>query len=327
MKTILAASILLFAAAPVADELRFAPEKGAKVQKTIRHETKLESQSFAMEFDGEEVQPPGEMPKLSLSDESEFVFSEEFVASADGRATILVREYDTISGTVVQAFSMGEQSEDESKDKSSKLAGKSVKFTWDGEKEEHAAAWASEDAEKQGDEELLEELDADTDLVAFLPGKGVAEGDTWEVEAKHLVGLFSPGGDLSIDTGEEEDQNEEDLDDQMDENMAGKVVCTYAGRKEIAGAKVAVVEVSIEATTTGEVEGEEGGTRTLKVGWAMKGELHWDPAANRLLGYEIEGDTDFEMATAAEIDAGGEQHSMKQTVSFKGSTKLSCKVE
>ncbi len=327
MKTILAASILLFAAAPVADELHFAPEKGAKVQKTIRHETKLDSQSFSMEFDGEVVQPPGEMPKLSLSDESEFVFSEEFVASADGRALVVVREFDTIAGKVVQSFSMGEQSEDESKDKSSKLSGLSVKFTWDADKEEHAAAWASEEEGKQGDDELLEELAADTDLLAFLPAKGVAEDDTWEVEAKHLVGLFSPGGDLSIDTGEEEDDTEEDIDDQLDENMAGKVVCTYRGHKEISGAKVAVIEVAIEATTSGEVEGEDGGKRTMKVGWNMKGELHWHSAGQRLLGYEIEGDTDFEMATSAEIDAGGEQHSMRQTVSFKGSTKLSCKVE
>jgi hypothetical protein len=327
MKTILAASILLFAAAPVADQLRFAPEKGAKVQKTIRHETKLESQSFAMEFDGEEVQPPGEMPKLSLSDESEFVFSEEFVESADGRSVVVVRAFDEISGKVVQSFSMGEQSEDEEKDKSSKLSGMSVKFTWDAGKEGHAAAWASEEEGKQGDDELLEELDADTDLLAFLPTKGVAEDDTWEVEAKHLVGLFSPGGDLSIDTGEEESESEEDVDDQMDENMAGKVVCTYKGHKELAGAKVAVVEVSIEATTSGEVDGEEGGKRTMKVGWILKGEFHWHPTEHRLVGYEIEGDTDFEMATSAEIDAGGEQHSMKQTVAFKGTTKLSCKVE
>lgn len=324
--TVLSALVLLVAAAPRADELRFAPKDGTKATRTMTQSTELASESFTLEIDGNEITPPGgAFPELSIVENSESVFTDEYVKCADGRASVLVRSFDTISGKLEQSVKMGEEDKtEEPQDKSSALQGKKVKFAWDKEKEEHVASFVGEE---KPDEALLEGLTAEVDAFQLLPAKGVAEGDSWEVEAKLADCVLSPGGDLHTVTGEKEEDADDTTDEQLRDNMSGKVQVTYKGVQEIEGAKLAVLELSIEVATKAERPAKEGATQELEIGYELKGELRWNPETNMLAGYELEGPVEFTMTTNAEIDAGGESHTMKQSVAFKGKTKISLKTD
>ena len=324
--TVLTSLVLLVAAAPRADELHFAPKEGSTATRTISQLVELASESMSIEIDGNEITPPGgSLPEISIVDATEIVVTDEFVKCADGRATSLVRSFDTIGGKVEQSVKMGDQEQSEDpKDKSSGLQGKKVKFTWDAEKEEYTTAFMGEE---KADEALLSDQTADMDLAAWLPKKGVAEGDSWEVDAKLFDLLVSPGGDLHIQSGDDEDDEEDTTDQQMRDNMSGKITLTYKGVKESEGSKLAVLEVVCEVATKAERPGAEESTQELEIAYEMKGELHWNPESNRLQAYELEGPTSFSMTTNANIDDGGESHTMKQIISFKGTTKVSLKTD
>ena len=117
--------------------------------------------------------------------------TEKLAGVKDGRATDLLRTFDSIHGKA----EAGEESSEES---FSDMEGKTVRFLWDGEKSEYKKSWH----ECTGKDEILNTLSPDMDVSALLPAKKVAKGDKWEVGGSKVLSLLMPGlqpGSVDLD--------------------------------------------------------------------------------------------------------------------------------
>ena len=81
------------------------------------------------------------------------------------------------------------EAKEEKKEKESKLAGKTVLFRWNEEKDRYDKEWVGEGAT----DELLEGVEEDMDLRRLLPEKSLSEGDTWKIDLKEFGDIIGPG--------------------------------------------------------------------------------------------------------------------------------------
>lgn len=327
-------ALALAAFLPAADEMRFAPEEGSSLTKTFVAESKMTSESFRITMDGREI--PSEMLgelELSIDSSDTYEFSDEYQKLGKGRPEKLQRKFETAEAkqtTSMKGMPGAEEgtSNDTVEERVSKLAGKTVLFTWNAEKD----AFDKKFHESQGDDALLEKLQEDIDLRGFLPEKGVAEGDTWDIEPKAFNVVVQPGGDLAM-TKKDEETSADKPDGpgaQLAENLKGKATATYKGTRDVDGVKCGVIEVKAELETSAEFTPEDvpggEGKAELKATMELEGEVLWDLAAGHVHAADIHGTQTATMKITASMEMGGQSHSMIQEIDLGGDVKTTLKV-
>lgn len=325
-----ALALASFASGP--DEVRYAPEKGLEVTRTCETSGEFELESESLTIDGEERPVPGK-PSGSLRSEEKFVVSDELVAVGSGRPEKLARTFDelhrqhTFSGTGPDGEVM-EQTQKLTCD----LEGKRVVFTWNADDERFDVQAA---ADQKLDAELLDGLDEDMDLRAFLPDKPVVKGDSWDVEPAAFHAVLWPGGRLPFHDADkhEPDAVEHELDAALYASLDGDAKVTYAGQREEDGVKVFVLHVKADLSRTGEsvpsseYTSEHGGAPGAKVKLEFttqaEGDLLWSVEHAHLISLTLEGQAAFTEGVSYEVRG----QSVEQVKKFSGTTRYSFAVE
>jgi hypothetical protein len=313
-----------------ATKLAFAPKGGAESKKTLTIEADISIEDISGDFNGQPLPPEAteQLTAQGLLVSMATTVTDVYAATKDGRPVELLRTYDALDMDV----EVGEESNSNAEMKA--IEGKTIKFTWD--EKEGAYAKAYEGGE--GEAALIEELEADMDLLCLLPGKELDEGDSWEVPAKDLGPLFLPGGMVSVG-GEEADGPDmsgllEEMQSQFEKAAESfKVTCTFKGVSEKDGAKVGEVSFVFDGKMTmdlsdmiQEVVEAQGGEEvppmdlTFNMGMGMKGEgtLWWNLAENRLHAYEMEASAEMDMSMEMNMEQGGQSMSVNMSGKAKG---------
>ena len=322
MRTFLATAATLALAAPgfAPEHPRFQPRAGARVTKTFTSEIAMELEKTQVWFDDEEM-PDDEYPfELNVESRDEVVFVDRYVEVGEGRPEQLERLFESASSKSAEHAHSEENDSDHETERESELAGLTVTFTWDDESEEFVAAFK----DKAGDAAWLEGLREDADLRRFLPSAAVEEGATWEVELLAFDDLISPGGDLVMKA---EDGDERDVDeDELRENLEGKVSAKYAGRREVDGVQVDVIELEVDVRTHGDVEEDEdseGGesTRAFEIEQKLSGELLWATELGHAHSLVLEGRAKYTMTVEATYETDDGEAKFKQRMEFAGTAR------
>jgi hypothetical protein len=300
-----------------ADEIVFAPASKTTLHKSFKAEGKLESQSMKTTVDGDE-QPSGDV-KITITDMSKLEVTDEYVKVGKGRPLELNRTYDKLESKSSQKVS-GEgvpDGQEATKEKSSKLEGKTVVIKWDDAKEEYKLTF---DGDK-GDADLLEGLAEDLDLRAFLPKESVSSVPSWDLDPKAFAILMSPGGNLHLEATEgekEEDAASAKLDRELAENLTGKAKATYKGTREVDGKKCGVIEIHGELKTHASAEAKT--TIEIHSDLEVQGELLWNLAGSHAWKLNLEGTNKSSVKVMVDFDAGGETHKVHNEIELEGTT-------
>jgi hypothetical protein len=253
---------------------------------------------------------PGDFhaPKIAIEENEHYEVTDEYLSVGSERPTKLKRTYDKLGSQSVEKMTppegQGEERETK-KDKGCALEGKVVVFTWDEKAEEYEKAW--NEGEK-GDDDLLEGLAGDMDLLGFLPGKSVAEGDSWDVDAKAFNGVFQPAGILTMKT--EGDDNEErakesrTIDEQMAKSRSGKAKAKFAGTREEGGVKVGVIEITAKLEASALVE-KDANKLELSGEVELDGELCVNLKAGQLHSLKLIGKMKAKLDASSSMDPRG----------------------
>ena len=326
MKTLLSANLCLAATAALVvqgDSLTFRVEAKSKLTKTFTGHVEIASESMSITVDGNEM-PPGATPTVKIADDETIQVTDEYLAVEDGRPTKIRRQFVELGGTEVQTVSMpegsGMEDREEKKEKASPLDGKTVVFTW--KDDAYEAAWA--EGEK-GEDDLLEKLEGDMDLLAFLPKKAVSEGDSWELEAKAFNLISSPGGRLQL-RDKTKEKEEVDGHEEIEKNMSGEGKATFKGTRDVDGTKVGVLAITADLESQGTFE-QDGGETEFEYKVTYEGEVLWDVAAGRLVSLELNGKLEVSLEMKRSMEINGESHDMVQKIEFAGTIEHKATVE
>lgn len=312
-------ALLLGILAPIAsapESLQLGVEAGTKITKSFTSSLRLELQSMTAEVNGEE-QEGAETPDVTITDEEEIVFVDEYISVDGGKATELVRTYKTLSDVSSQVVIMPDGQEQSSEsDGESGLDGVAVRFKWSEDDEEFEVAFADEDEE--ADDELLEDLDADADFSFLLPEDEVDVGDTWEIDIQAFHFISNPSGDLKIDSDDEDEEDGDDFSLQFRENLSGDLEGKLVSIKD----GVATISITGDASTTVETDSTpesapEGASvvQAFEFTFECKGELTWDMKKGHALNLEFGGGAGLEIVNTQSM---GEDFELVLTQSFEG---------
>lgn len=318
----LALALPCLALAPVADELTFHPAAQEEVEKKLEIEVELRVEDVSLSVNGQPM--PAEATEELTSQELLLDLlvgvRETYVASRDGRPIDLLRTFDEVS---FASEIGGDKSEADGDD----VEGKTVRFRWNEEQQSYDKSYEGE----AGDPERLAAFSEDMDLRMLLPGKKVAEGDSWEVSGEKLLPLFLPGFVLDQVSFDEEDGEAAEVVDVMREELGEQmqafvrtfvVTCTYAGTSEVEGATLSEIRLRFEGGPKLDVaaffervielqEGEAPDAdidASLSLDLEGEGTLLWNQAAGRAQA--------FDMASRIGLDANVEAQVEEQGQSF-----------
>ena len=326
-----ALALASFASGP--DEVRYAPEKGLKLTRTCETSAELALESESFTRDGEERLDPNRMSTGSLRIEEKFVVSDELVAVGSGRPEKLARTFDEL----LQQQSMTENRYDgkvlkQTEKLSCDLKGERVVFTWNAD---HARFDVKAAADQELDAKLLDGLDEDMDLRAFLPDKPVAKGDSWDVKPAAFHAVFWPGGRFPFHDADKHEPDEmySEVNTALYASLDGNAKVTYAGQREEDGVKVFVLHVKADLSRAGEhvasseYTSEHGGTpgaRTrIEFTTQVEGDLLWSVEHKHLISLTLEGQATF--SEGASFERQGQ--TFKSVRKFSGTTRYSFAVK
>ena len=321
-----ALALAAFASGP--DEVRYAPEKGLKLTRTCELSGELELGAESVTFDGEERLDPKKKSSGSLSIEEKLVVSDELVAVGGGRPEKLARTFDELH----QQQKLSETRFDgkvfaKAQEMTCDLKGKRVVFTWNADKERFDVQAA---ADQELDAKLLDGLDEDLDLRAFLSDKPVAKGDSWTVKPAAFRAVLWPGGRLRY---HEPDKSEPDPDElalnaALYASLDGDARVTYAGQREEDGVKVFVLHVKADLSRSAEYvpSGERarpGSKVKIKFTTEAEGDLFWSVEHAHMVSLKLEGQASLTQGLS--YPAGGQ--SAEQSRTYSGKMRYSFAVE
>jgi hypothetical protein len=199
----------------------------------------------------------------------------------------LRRRYESLTGKKVDRTALMQPGgKEDSQTLSSDLQGSTVLFTWDNATGDFKASLL--DGKTKLD---LGGLDEDMDLRVFLPGKQVAQGDTWSVDASAVDELFSLGGDLGL-----EDEEGGSFEEQLAELLEGDIEVAYV---ELDDSGAAVLRIKASLDFDGEITDQRIGGTAMKVNGHinMRGNLLWNVKAGHFQSFELEVEMDLAMKT------------------------------
>lgn len=335
-----AAPLLLAADRPL-DRVALQVEEGQSCTRTIELKSTLELVEQSQLFDGEEQPGSGEMEREETR-ELVVVVSDEVLAADEGRATRVSRSYDELEESTQSYMShpmMPEAMENEM-EAESELTERTVVFAEDEDGEMIATFEGDDDA----DDPMLRGLEQDMDLSAFLPEGEVSEGDTWSVDAMALDALLSPGGALKLVPEGMDASVFIEMEAEQEPEYDGEIEVEYSGLREVDGAELAVVSVSIDVSlevdrtemlNNMQAEGDvpegmvlpEFDVAEERNTWEGDGEILWDLENGRLHSASFELDLEQENYQEMSIEFGGSGHEIESSETMAGSFELTISVE
>lgn len=345
LSTLLLPLPLLLASNAPATRVAFTVADGKSLTKSFEMKSDLSLEDMTMGGAAGGMMPDIEMTmgiayKVSVTD--------EYAKVDGGTPKKLKRTFDALGSDVTTSMKMEimGQSRDADTNSSaeSELEGKSVLFTWDGEKKEFVRAFEP----AGGEEKLLEGLREDMDLRALLPDGEVKEGEEWNIDPKELVDVLAPGGDLALkpkESGGEEDgmgmgpSGMENLADMFGDDVEGKATAKFTGMREVDGAQCAVVKLTIAIKSKTDMteqvreqlkgedppEGVESMDITsLDVEYELEaeGELLWNVAGGHFHSLDLSGTNNFKSDQAISMKVGGRDMAIEQSMEFSGTTSF-----
>lgn len=306
--------------------IRFAPEEGTVLRRTYESVANYDLDEIDLRMDGEP--PPFELPEPSMSVEAteSLVVVDTLGAVEDGRPETVERSFASLGWTT--AFS-GDDLEEAEEVEVCGLEGETVVFTWNADEEEYDVAL---DEDSEADTDLLEYLQEDMDLRAFLPADEVEEGDSWDLEADAYLSLIWPGGLLqSHIEGEESDPVQLEMSLALIEDVDCEGSASLEEVREEDGVRVAELrfELEIESDGSVDVDAEEGSVTLLReLERTLEGTILWDLDAGHALA--LSGSAENEMtstSTQSMEDPEGGEHELEQSQTFSGSVTYSITFE
>jgi hypothetical protein len=316
---------LSLALTPWSADLDFKPEDGSKAKRHYSVELDFELGDITVVADGQDLSEmvPGD---FEATVEIKVQTNDHFVRTAGGRPLELIRTFDALEGEV---SGMGES---QPIDGLGDLVGKSVRFLWNEDDEDYDVSYH----EGEGDADMLTALAADMDLSVLLPGRSVAEGDTWTVSAEALekILLFGTHPDTS-DADEMAQLIEAELVPQFEKLMESfETTCEFKGEREVEGRKLGVIAlnmhgegvIDLEPVILAAVEAQDAGVEIdmdiqaaqLKLSFTGKGEALWDMSRGILSGFDLGADMEFVMDLALSADVQGESHELEADAELLG---------
>lgn len=329
---VLVPAFLMAVAAPVRkDELAFGVAPQTTLVRTLASTLSIELTSMALTLDGEELpaEALGEFD-MRVERKEEYVVTDVFETVGGGRPLRWLRTFDQLGGNEHTRFSSEEGEDQNEREFESALEGQRVLFTWDEDSADFEAAFP---AGTEGDTELLAGLDADMDLLRFLPQGAVDEGDSWQVEPAAFACILDPGGDLALESETDEAQDSADQDEQLRANLGGTIAATYRGTREQDGRRLAVIELVADTNTHAEDSGpmeddpESHATNRVEAEFRLRGELLWDLENGHAFALELSGENEFRMVQTLDGQLEGESYEQVQTMVFAGNSDYSMRFE
>ena len=326
----IALALPCLALAPVTDELTFHPAAQAEVAKKLEIDVAMRIDDVSLTVNGQPMpaEATSELQNQELKLDVLVGVLETYVATRDGRPIDLLRTFEDV------AFA-SEFGGDKSEADGDEIEGKTVRFRWNEESQGYDKSYEGD----AGDPERLTALSEDMDLRLLLPGKKVAEGDTWEVAGEKLLPLFMPGFVLDQISFDEEDGEaaealdamREELGEQMEAFVRGfTVTCTYAGTREVEKASLAEIRLRFEGGPKLDVaslferviEMQDGEApdadieATIGVDLDGEGTLLWDQAAGRAHAFDMNAKIGLDANVEARVEEQGQ--SFEVTFSANG---------
>ena len=321
---------VLLALSPAEDELAFHPAEGSVLKKTFDFTFDFAVDSVQMLVNDVDMGPAmaAEMPAVEVA--STTVVSDTYDKMGTGRPMELTRIFEELSWS----YDAGENSGSESKEE---LEGVSVRFTWDEDEEAYTVTVLDESTELEP--EILNSLGEDMDLRSILPGREVAEGDTWELEASAVWGVLMPGFDVSKSMSSAEIPPEAqpimDFIGEQIERMGESFTftCEYQGTRDADGKEVGVIGLTLECALAvdlvpmiqdllaanevpiepeidyADVEFELSGT----------GEVLWNLAGGHVHTFGVDSDVSIYVDAKASADAGQGPQTTEMSLELSGS--------
>ena len=331
----------LLTAAPL-DELHSTSVKDQKISRSFSVSTEMEMDSLSVMVDGEDMREDMDDFEHKSSISLLLEVTDVIQGVKDGEVQKLARTFDTLEMVTGNDMSgpMGDQSDE--MDFTSELEGVTVEFER-GEDGFEAAYPEGED----GDSDLLEGLDALLSFSDVLPGKEIAEGDTWEIPLELYSMLSEPGGNLHFEP-ETENENMSDMgsmaaeqvDDDPDPELDGKIEATYKGTREVDDVKYAVIAIAVEVSAVTDrteffnsMKGDapDGGefmmptvnSATEEAAFEGEGEILWNIEAGHMHTLKLEGDAERIEMMELEMSMGDMEQTMEQTSTMVGTESYS----
>jgi len=330
----------LLALALPADKVEFQPSEGLSLTRTYVNKTDLTLDGLDVTMNGQPV-PGGIDMEMDLSMSQRVVVTDLLGALSSGRPARLVRSYDELSqqsefSVKVQQMPGGGQ--DASVKAESELQGKKVVFAWD----EESGAYKTSFDGGEGDQALLEGLEEDMDLRVLLPGKEVAEGDSWEIDVKSLRSLLAYGGNLKLkptDPGELGQGAMPGMDSMSDfssvfgEMLEGEAGGQYSGTREVDGVRCAVIHIKLDVSASADITDKvrdamdkmpeqvaaaEIEQMDLELEMKGEGDLYWDVAAGVPHSFELSGTTNMAMDMGMSMSMGDSPIKLEQSMELSG---------
>jgi len=315
MKIALAA--LAFALVPPqADSLTLAVAKGTKL--TISNSVSLEAElkDASIKVGGREVPPEvTEKFEMSMSQSSDEVVEDEYVAVEGARPTELVRKYLKASKHETQHMLFpGAKPIEEDKTEESPLVDHAVAFTWDEKAEKYERAFRGD----EGESSWLERLEARMDFAQLLPPGKVEVGDTWKLDEKAFGAVTSPGGSLSYPKKSKDDEDPEER---------GTLEARYDGKREVEGREYAVIHLHADVSAVREPKESDATPMRAEIHLDLEGDYLWDCERGRLSSFELEGPVRVTFSATQEIAAKDQKLEMEMKFELAGTCKVAGKIE
>lgn len=348
---------LLLSFSGTADRIAFAPERGTTVTRTMENRMTIDLEDFTMDVDGQDMTAMmGGLPEMSMTFNTAVTVEDEFLEVGSRRPDRLKRTFNSISSNAIVDVSMMGEGESQETEMSSELEGATVIFAWDEEAGEFTKSF--EDEEETRDVELLERLEEDMDLRAFLPRTEVSAGESWDIPYDALLSMVLPGGflgntpegmdemDSDIDMSQvEEMMNEmfEQYSDMAESLLDGERKATYQGMREIDGTNYAVITLMLD--TDGAIDLSSMITdmldrmsdvmdmpmeaeiaiaaADLSLTLEGSGELLWNPRTGIFASMAMETDMTMGMEISVDADMGGEATTLDMTMEMAGDMETS----
>jgi hypothetical protein len=349
LRALLALPTLLILSAPL-DQPRFQPDEGATVTKTFGVEAELALDDFSLLVEGQDVGSAIGAIEMSLRNVFTIVLTDVYGETAGGRPLTVERTFDDLEATMEAEVSTPGGGESHEGTVESELEGRTVVFTWNEEEGRYDVAFL----EEEGNAELLEGLEEDTDLRFLLPEEEVTAGDRWTVDLEGATGLVFPGGNLAWsreESGETEFEVFEGLfedhaDELLEKLIAGECECEFKGTRDEDGVPVAEIEVRIEIASTLDISelllevleaiaeevGEEMPEVEIKAAdlvldFEGEGLLQWNLESGLPHSFELNGDLDITFDLSVFADMAGESGSAELSISLSGTISESLQIE
>jgi hypothetical protein len=336
-----AAPIVLAAHGP-APRLKFAPEEGSSLTKTIENKATLSLDEFTVTGTG------GQAPsmEMTMTLHQKVVVTDQYVKMREGAPQKLVRSFDDMSGEAsasMKSTVLGEKNtHDQNIRSKSALEGKKVVFEWDPDEKTYKKAF---DPEEEDENEVLKGLDENMDFRQVLPAGEVKEGDQWDIPLGSVRTIFAPGGNLAMvpetadATSTKPGTETSSMSNMMGDKLEGTATGTLAGIVTVEGVQCARIHLALDVKSsldmtdvarknlesTGEQPGFELQKVGLDFGFQGDGEVVWDLSAGHFRSLDVSGQMSIRTSQSSKFDIAGKSITVDETKSFSGRSSCSAK--